>query len=102
MKLESANPTGSCNDRMAVSVLGKAMDRGDINPGDTVVEYTGGSTRTSLDFVSTVWALKFVAVFSYAFSKSKQQSMGAISMLETSFIVRPTITDYIAESLRDS
>tara|TARA_B100001123_G_scaffold41489_1_gene42655 strand:+ start:31782 stop:32711 length:930 start_codon:yes stop_codon:yes gene_type:complete len=77
IKLESANPTGSYKDRMAVSVLGKAMDRGDINPGDTVVEYTGGSTGTSLAFVSTVLALKFVAVFSDAFSKSKQQSMEA-------------------------
>ena len=69
MKLESANPTGSCKDRMAVSVLGKAMDRGDINPGDTVVEYTGGSTGTSLDFVSTVLELKFVSVFRMRFQK---------------------------------
>ena len=77
IKLESANPTGSYKDRMAVSVLSKAMDRGDINPGDTVGEYTGGSTGTSLAFVSTVLALKFVAVFSDAFAKSKQQSMEA-------------------------
>ena len=77
MKLESANPTGSYKDRMAVSVLGKAMERGNIKSGDTVVEYTGGSTGTSLAFVSTVLGLTFVAVFSDAFSKSKQQAMEA-------------------------
>ena len=54
MKLESANPTGSYKDRMAVSVLSKAIERGNIKCGDTVVEYTGGSTGTSLAFVSTV------------------------------------------------
>ncbi|MDP6063435.1 MAG: pyridoxal-phosphate dependent enzyme, partial [SAR202 cluster bacterium] len=77
IKLESANPTGSYKDCMAVSVLGKAMERGTINCGDTVVEYTGGSTGTSLAFVSTVLGLTFVAVFSDAFSKNKQQSMEA-------------------------
>jgi cysteine synthase A len=54
---------------MAASVLSKAMERGDIKFGDTVVEYTGGSTGTSLAFVSSVLGLTFVAVFSDAFSK---------------------------------
>ena len=75
IKLEGVNPTGSYKDRVAISVLNKAMERGDISRGDTVVEYTGGSTGTSLAYVSAVLGLTFVAVFSDAFSKSKQQSM---------------------------
>ena len=77
VKREGLNPTGSYKDRMAVSVLSKAMERGDIKRGDNIVEYTGGSTGTSLAFVSAVLGLTFTAVFSDAFSKSKQQSMEA-------------------------
>jgi cysteine synthase A len=77
VKLEGLNPTGSYKDRMAVSVLQNALNRGDIKTGDRVVEYTGGSTGTSLAFVSAVLGLKFTAVFSDAFSKIKQQSMEA-------------------------
>ena len=67
VKLEGVNPTGSYKDRMAVSVLSKAMERGDIKRGDNIVEYTGGSTGTSLAFVSAVLGLTFTAVFSDAF-----------------------------------
>lgn len=77
LKLESGNPTGSFKDRMAVSVLGRAMARGDISPGDRVVEYTGGSTGTALAFVSAVLGLRFTAVFSDAFSDSKRLAMEA-------------------------
>ncbi|MQG39995.1 MAG: cysteine synthase family protein [SAR202 cluster bacterium] len=77
VKLEGLNPTGSYKDRMAVSILSNALMRGDVKPGENVVEYTGGSTGTSLAFVSAVLDLKFTAVFSDAFSKTKQQSMEA-------------------------
>ena len=72
IKLEGGNPTGSYKDRMAASVLRRAMERGDLKPGDRVVEYTGGSTGTALAFVSSVLGLKFTAVFSDAFSISKR------------------------------
>ena len=77
LKFEAGNPTGSYKDRMALSVLINARDRGELSLGDTVVEYTGGSTGSSLAFVSAALGLKFVAVFSDAFSKSKQQTMEA-------------------------
>jgi cysteine synthase A len=77
LKFEAGNPTGSYKDRMALSVLTNAMSRGDISPGDTVVEYTGGSTGSALAFVSAALGLRFTAVFSDAFSKSKQQTMEA-------------------------
>ena len=77
LKFEAGNPTGSYKDRMALSFLINARDRGELSLGDTVVEYTGGSTGSSLAFVSAALGLKFVAVFSDAFSKSKQQTMEA-------------------------
>ena len=77
IKLEGGNPTGSYKDRMAASVIGRALERGDLRSGDRVVEYTGGSTGTALAFVSAVLGLKFLAVFSDAFSDSKRQAMEA-------------------------
>ena len=77
LKMESVNPTGSYKDRMAVAVLGRAIQRGDVRPGDRVVEYTGGSTGTALAFVAARLGLRFVAVSSDAFSEAKLSSMRA-------------------------
>lgn len=101
VKLEGGNPTGSYKDRMAISLLKGALDRGDVAPGDTVVEFTGGSTGTALAFVSGVLRLKFVAVFSDAFSFSKQQAMeafGAKVLVEKS--VDGSITHELAERMK--
>ena len=88
LKYEAVNPTGSYKDRMAKSVLENALKRGELSPGDKVVECTGGSTGSALAFVSATLGLKFCAVFSDAFSKSKQQTMeafGADVIVEESF-----------------
>ena len=77
LKIEAGNPTGSYKDRMALSVLSEAIKDGELNKGDNVVEYTGGSTGSSLAFVSAALGLKFTAVFSDAFAKSKQLTMEA-------------------------
>lgn len=77
LKVEGGNPTGSYKDRMAVSVLTRALARGDVVPGGRVVEYTGGSTGTALAFVSAVLGLRFTAVSSNAFSDTKLRSMRA-------------------------
>ncbi len=101
VKLEGGNPTGSYKDRMAISVLSAALTRGDVSPGDTVVEFTGGSTGTALAFVSGVMGLKFIAVFADAFSKSKQQAMeafGAKVLVEKS--VDGKITHELAERMK--
>ncbi len=74
--------------RMAKLVLVNALKRGDVSLGDTVVEYTGGSTGSALAFVSAALGLKFLAVFSDPFSKSKQQTMeafGAEVVVEKSY-----------------
>ena len=88
LKYEAVNPTGSYKDRMAKSVLVNALKRGDVSQGDKVVEYTGGSTGSTLAFVSAALGLEFCAVFSDAFSKSKQHMMeafGADVIVEKSF-----------------
>lgn len=51
VKFEGANPTGSMKDRMALSMIEGAEKRGDLKPGGKVVEYTGGSTGSSLAMV---------------------------------------------------
>lgn len=101
VKLEGGNPTGSYKDRMAISVISGALERGDVAKGDTVVEFTGGSTGTALAFVSAVFGLQFTAVFSDAFSQSKQQGMeafGADVLVEKS--VDGAITHELAERMK--
>lgn len=75
VKLESGNPTGSMKDRMAVAVLRAAAERVDIRQGDTVVEYTAGTTGVSLAFVCAAMGFHLHVVFSDAFSEEKRRTM---------------------------
>jgi cysteine synthase A len=54
VKLEWENPTGSVKDRMAQAVISRAEADGRLEPGDMVIEYTGGSTGASLALVCAV------------------------------------------------
>jgi cysteine synthase A len=75
VKLEYYNPTGSYKDRMALAMIEEAEKRGDLRPGMTVVEYTGGSTGSSLAFVCAVKGYRFRVVSSDVFAKEKRQTM---------------------------
>lgn len=77
VKLEYFNPTGSYKDRMALAMIEEAEKRGDLRPGMTVVEYTGGSTGSSLAFVCAVKGYSFVVVSSDAFAREKLDTMRA-------------------------
>lgn len=77
VKLESANPTGSMKDRMALSMIEGAEKTGQLKPGGTVVEYTGGSTGSSLAMVCAKKGYKAHFVSSDAFSEEKLQTMRA-------------------------
>ena len=77
VKLEWANPTGSMKDRMAKAVIESAAANGKLKPGETVVEYTAGTTGVSLAFVCAAMGYKFHAVFSDAFSDEKRRTMQA-------------------------
>jgi cysteine synthase len=77
VKLEYYSPTGSYKDRMALAMIEEAEKRGDLKPGMIVVEYTGGSTGSSLAFVCAVKGYKFRVVSSDAFANEKIQTMRA-------------------------
>src|SRR5688500_10350940 len=78
VKLEWENPTGSLKDRMARAVISRAEEDGRLKPGDTVVEYTGGSTGTSLALVCAAKGYRIRIVTSDAFSKEKRDHMAAL------------------------
>jgi len=77
VKLEWANPTGSMKDRMAKAVIEHAEADGRIHRGDTVVEYTSGTTGISLALGCAAKGYRFHAVFSDAFSEEKRLTMQA-------------------------
>ena len=78
VKLEGANPTGSMKDRMAIAVIERAESDGRLPRGGTVVEYTGGSTGTSLALVCAAKAYRIRIVTSDAFSQEKRLHMRAL------------------------
>jgi len=78
VKLESHNPTGSMKDRMALSVIDRAASSGRLARTGTVVEYTGGSTGTSLAFVCAARGYGITLVTSDAFSREKRDHMRAL------------------------
>ena len=75
VKYEAVNPTGSMKDRMAWSMIEAAEKRGDLKPGGTVVEYTGGSTGSSLAMVCAYKGYQGHFICSDAFAKEKLQTM---------------------------
>jgi cysteine synthase A len=78
VKLEWENPTGSMKDRMALAVISQAETDGRLRPGDTVVEYTGGSTGASLALVCAAKGYRLRIVTSNAFSQEKRDHMAAL------------------------
>jgi cysteine synthase A len=77
VKYEGANPTGSMKDRMALSMIEGAEKRGELRPGGKVVEYTGGSTGSSLAMVCAKKGYQAHFVSSDAFAEEKLQTMRA-------------------------
>ena len=78
VKLESMNPTGSYKDRMALAMIEGAEARGLLRPGMRVVEFTGGSTGSSLAMVCAAKGYSFVVLSSDAFSREKLLTMEAL------------------------
>ncbi|MCI0329562.1 MAG: cysteine synthase family protein [candidate division Zixibacteria bacterium] len=78
VKLEWENPTGSLKDRVAHALIARAEKGGRLKPGDTVVEYTGGSTGASLALVCAAKGYRLRLVTSDAFSQAKLDQMAAL------------------------
>jgi cysteine synthase A len=77
VKWEGANPTGSMKDRMALSMVEGAELSGKLKPGGRVMDYTGGSTGSSLAMVCATKGYKAYFVSSNAFAQEKLQTMKA-------------------------
>ena len=77
-KWEGANPTGSVKDRMALAMVAEARRRGDLEPSHPVVEFTGGSTGSSLALVCSVLGHPFSVVTADCVAEEKVASMRAL------------------------
>ena len=75
LKLEYYNPTGSYKDRMALAMIEGAEARGELRAGMRVVEWTGGSTGSSLAMVCAIKGYRFTPISSDGFAKEKLQTM---------------------------
>ncbi len=99
VKYEGANPTGSMKDRMAFSMVEGAEMRGELKPGGTVLDYTGGSTGSSLAMVCATKGYHAYFVTSDAFAEEKLQTMHAFGATLEIF---PSENGAITASLIDS
>jgi cysteine synthase A len=78
LKLEYRNPTGSMKDRMALAMVEGAERDGLLSPGDTVVEYTGGSTGPALALVCRAKGYRALIVIADCFTEERMQLMRAL------------------------
>jgi len=78
LKLEYNNPSGSMKDRMALAMIEGAERDGLISPGDTVVEYTGGSTGPALALVCRARGYRALIVMADCFTEERFQLMRAL------------------------
>jgi cysteine synthase B len=76
-KLEGNNPAGSVKDRPALSMVVEAEKRGDIKPGDTLIEATSGNTGIALAMVAAMKGYKMVLVMPENQTLERRQAMGA-------------------------
>ncbi|MFP5342147.1 MAG: pyridoxal-phosphate dependent enzyme [Candidatus Limnocylindria bacterium] len=96
VKVEGTNPTGSMKDRMALAAIDGAERRGLLAPGGTAVEYTGGSTGTSLALVCAARGYRMRIVTSDAFSIEKRDHMRALG---ADVVIEPSDELRITEEL---
>ncbi|MDQ3523469.1 MAG: cysteine synthase family protein [Chloroflexota bacterium] len=96
VKLEYFNPTGSYKDRMAKAIIEGAERRGDLRPGMSVVELTGGSTGSSLAFVCAQKGYPLTIVTSDAFAPEKLKTIAAFG---ATLIIEPSESGRITPDL---
>lgn len=77
VKLEGDNPAGSVKDRPALSMIQRAEQRGDIKPGDTLIEATSGNTGIALAMVSAIMGYKMSLIMAENMSRERMQLMRA-------------------------
>jgi S-sulfo-L-cysteine synthase (O-acetyl-L-serine-dependent) len=77
VKLEGSNPAGSVKDRPALSMISRAEARGDIKPGDTLIEATSGNTGIALAMAAAVRGYKMILVMPDNQTQERRQAMKA-------------------------
>ena len=77
LKLEGNNPAGSVKDRPAYSMIKRAEERGDIKPGDTLIEATSGNTGIALAMVAAMRGYKMILIMPENQSLERRQTMKA-------------------------
>lgn len=76
-KLEGNNPAGSVKDRPALSMIFRAQNRGEIKPGDTLIEATSGNTGIALAMTAAIMGYKMILVMPENLTIERRQSMSA-------------------------
>ena len=76
-KLEGNNPAGSVKDRPALSMIRRAEERGDIRPGDTLIEATSGNTGIALAMAAAIKGYRMVLIMPEDLSVERAQTMKA-------------------------
>ena len=76
-KLEGNNPAGSVKDRPAMSMISRAEARGEIKPGDTLIEATSGNTGIALAMAAAIKGYKMVLIMPEHLSVERRQTMRA-------------------------
>ncbi len=76
-KLEGSNPAGSVKDRPAISMIRRAEERGDIHPGDTLIEATSGNTGIALAMAAAIRGYRMVLIMPEDLSVERAQTMKA-------------------------
>ncbi|MGW8183894.1 MAG: cysteine synthase CysM [Burkholderiales bacterium] len=103
LKLEGNNPAGSVKDRPAFSMIRRAQERGDIKPGDTLIEPTSGNTGIALAMCAAMMGYRMVLVMPEHLSAERRQTMvafGAEIILTPRAGGMETARD-VAEKMRD-
>jgi cysteine synthase B len=102
-KLEGNNPAGSVKDRPALSMIRRAQERGEIKPGDTLIEPTSGNTGIALAMGAAMMGYRMILVMPEHLSVERRQTMAAFG---AEFVLTPkdggmeTARD-VAEKMRD-
>ena len=93
-KLEGNNPAGSVKDRPALSMIEEAQKRGDIRPGDTLIEATSGNTGIALAMVAAMMGYRMILVMPDNQSQERRQSMSAFG---AELVLHWNATAYVLE-----
>ena len=102
-KLEGNNPAGSVKDRPALYMIQRAQERGEIKPGDTLIEPTSGNTGIALAMCASMMGYRMILVMPEHLSIERRQSMGAFG---AEFVLTPKeggmeMARDVAEKMRD-